>query len=60
MTESKFNKITLGKQSRKKICSYVDIVKIALTPPPVFWDTYKELFFKTKKVPKQKVFNVQN
>ena len=49
----------LGKQSWEKICSYVDIVKIALTPP-VFLDTYEELFFKTKKVPQQKVFNFQN
>ena len=37
----------LGKQSREKICSYLDIVKIALTPPPPppLWilDAYKEL-----------------
>ena len=27
----------------KKICSYLDIVKIALTPLPAVLDTYKEL-----------------
>ena len=30
---------------KKKICSYLDIVKIALTHPPVFLDTNEELFF---------------
>ena len=42
----------LGKISRKKICFDLDIVKIALPPsppPPVFLDTYEELFFNPKK-----------
>ena len=33
-----------GSNPVKKICSYLDIVKIALTPPlPAVLDTYKEL-----------------
>ena len=32
----------LWKQSRKKIYSYLDIVKIALTPPPAVLNAYKD------------------
>ena len=39
----------LGKQSQKKICFDLDIVKTALpTPPPVFLDTYEVHFFNPK------------
>ena len=54
-----FRRSELGKQSRKTICSYLDIVKIALTPPLVFLDNYKALFCKPKQVPKKKVSNEQ-
>ena len=59
---SKCDKCELGKLSRKKICFDLDIVKIALTPPPpppVFLDTYKELFFRTKKCRKGNFLNVK-
>ena len=45
-------KSSLGKPEGERICSYLDNVRIALTPPPlcpVFLDTYKELFLCGKK-----------
>ena len=39
-----------GSQRVKKICLYLDIVTIALTPPPVFLDTGEAPFFLPKKV----------
>ena len=50
-----------GKLSGQKICSYLDIVKITLTPPPLslFSWTIIGNFFKDKKVTKRKIYNVQ-
>ena len=49
----------LGKPSHKKICLYLDIIKIALTPLPVFLETYEALFLKPKKLREKNVYNVQ-